>query len=101
LNNIAKSAELVLPERQPDSERLRVPGYLCRAALTFLCTYGLSVFLCDALTLGIARTKQLLLCLVVCAFFTVMGISRRFFLGGSIIGAGAAALWFTLTDKPL
>ena len=94
MNKALPAAELILPERQLCPARTRILGYVSRAALLFLCTYGLSVFLCDALSMGIPRSIQAAWCLTVCAVLAVMGLSWKFFLGGTVLGAGAAALWF-------
>ncbi len=93
MNKATSSVELVLPERQNTSNGMRILGYLCRAALAFLCAFGLSVYLVDALSFGISRPKQALICLLFCAVFAVMGISVKFFLGGTLLGVGAASLW--------
>lgn len=85
--------ELILPERQAAKPYMRTLGYLCRCALAFMCTYGLSVFLCDSLSLGIHVPAQLAICGMFILIFAVMGISKRFFLAGLGLGIGGLLLW--------
>ncbi len=59
-----------------------------------MCSYGLSVFLCDSLSFGIPKPTQVMICLAFCLYYSIMGISKRFFFGGAALGIGVIALWF-------
>lgn len=88
LNTAINFTELILPERQAKSAKRRLTGYLCRSALAFMCVCGFAVFINDALAFKIKPLMLLLTCALFCAWFSVMGISKRFFFGGSLLCAG-------------
>ncbi len=94
MSKVKTEAELILPSRQIGYSNSCAYGYISRAALVFMCIFGVSVFLCDSLSLEISKSAQFAVCLGFCVFYAVLGISKKFFLGGMALGIGAIAVWF-------
>ncbi|MBQ8510182.1 MAG: transglutaminase domain-containing protein [Clostridia bacterium] len=101
MNTAKSSPTLILPERQNGGRRMLAAGYICRCALALLCVYGFSLFLCDALSLGLPAQFQFIVCFIITLWFSIMGINRFFFVGGGIAGAGAITVLVLQASNPL
>ncbi|MCI8387540.1 MAG: hypothetical protein HFE63_03630 [Clostridiales bacterium] len=87
MNTAMNQPELILPEHQNSSEKYRVFGYICRALIVFICTLGFAVFINDSLSLELSFAYQMLISTIAVLWFSIMGISKRFFFGGALAGA--------------
>ncbi len=81
------------PDKAGMSLKVRVFGYICRAAVTFTAVFGIVFFLCDALkleaqSLVVPTGFIALVCLVSVAVFSLMRLSKYGLLGGSVFIAG-------------
>lgn len=99
MNTIDNYPELILPERQNNSSKYRITGYICRALLAYLCIFGFADFINDSLGLGIDLMQRTIVCGVLCALFSVMGISKRFFFGGALLGGGLLVFIAVRSEK--
>lgn len=91
MNTATYNTELIMPERSGRFAKREITGYLCRAALAFICLYGFAVFINNALALEISSATQFIICAAFCIFFSIMGISKRYFFCGLLISGGAFA----------
>lgn len=90
--------ELILPGKDRNGDGFCALGYICRAALAFFCTLGFSLFTVDSLrnsampTGCLEASKAIIVALLATIFFSIMGISKRFFFITGTVGLGVSLL---------
>ena len=89
---------LILPEHQLNNKKhaVRALGYIFRAALALLCSYGMTRFVFDSLDLDIGNGFMLAVCAAMCAIFAVMLTDTRLFVGGSVVLIAATVCFIGL-----
>ncbi len=93
-------AELISADRQSGGTAAQVIGYLCRSGLVFLCLNSFLSFLTDSLALEVSGSSVFLWSLLPTVWFCAMGISKWFFLGGTVLTAGAGLLFLRAEKVP-
>ncbi len=106
LNTTSNRFALILPERQTCPGGWYAVGYISRALLVFMCTFGFALFICDALALGNGFTLVMTLFGISALFtlvFSVMGLGRITFAAGcgliAVIGAATALMTERAAEK--
>ncbi len=102
-----KKNKLIVPEERrpiimpPDkagmSIKVRILGYVCRAAVIFAAVFGIVFFICDALKLeaqGLTVPAEFIALTILAsvAVFSLMRLSKYGLIGGSVLIAGVLAL---------
>ncbi len=96
--------ELLIPGNGRADDGFPILGYICRAVLTFLLSLGFAIFIADSLKSDtmpqgtLVLTGTVMITLIATVIFSLMGISKKFFISLSAVGIIAGTVYVITAD---